>query len=119
MKKYLLIIAGIISLSLGIMGMFLPVLPTTPFLLLTATCFLRSSKRLYDWLLNHRRLGTYIKDFLVHKAISKKIKIMSVSTLWLTILISVIIVKIIAVKILLIIIAIAVSVHILHFKTKK
>jgi uncharacterized membrane protein YbaN (DUF454 family) len=119
MKKYLLIIAGIISLSLGIMGMFLPVLPTTPFLLLTATCFLRSSKRLYDWLLNHRRLGTYIKDFLVYKAISKKIKIVSVSTLWITILISVMIVKIIAIKILLIIISIAVTAHILHFKTKQ
>lgn len=119
MKKYLLIIAGIISLSLGIIGMFLPILPTTPFLFLTAACFLRSSKRLYDWLLNHRRLGVYIKDFLVHKAISKRLKIVSVSTLWLTILFSVIIVKIIAIKILLILIAIAVSVHILHFKTKK
>ena len=119
MKKYLLIIAGVISLSLGIMGMFLPVLPTTPFLLLSAGCFLRSSKKLYDWLLNHRRLGPYIKDFLVHKAISKRLKIVSVSTLWLTILISVMIVKIIAIRILLIIIAIAVSVHILHFKTKK
>ncbi len=119
MKKYLLIIAGIISLSLGVMGMFLPVLPTTPFLLLAAGCFLRSSKRLYDWLLNHRRLGTYIKDFLLYKAISKRLKIVSVSTLWITILFSVIVVKIIAIKILLILIAIAVTAHILHFKTKK
>ena len=71
MKKYLLIIVGCISLGLGVIGMFLPVLPTTPFLLLSAGCFLRSSKSLYDWLLNHKHLGGYIRDFIEHKAISK------------------------------------------------
>ena len=75
MKKYLLIIVGCLSLGLGIIGMFLPVLPTTPFLLLSAGCFLRSSKSLYDWLLNHKYFGEYIKDFIEHRAISKKIKI--------------------------------------------
>lgn len=119
MKKYLLIIVGCISLGLGVIGMFLPVLPTTPFLLLTAGCFLRSSKSLYDWLLNHKHLGGYIKDFIEHKAISKRIKITIITTLWATILLSVMIVEIIWVKILLILIAIGVSVHILHFKTKK
>ena len=62
MKKYLLIIVGCLSLGLGIIAMFLPVLPTTPFLLLSAGCFLRSSKSLYDWLLNHKYFGEYIKD---------------------------------------------------------
>ena len=119
MKKYLLIIVGCISLGLGIIGMFLPVLPTTPFLLLSAGCFLRSSKSLYDWLLNHKHLGGYIRDFIEHKAISKRIKITIITTLWATILLSVMIVEIIWVKILLILIAIGVSVHILHFKTKK
>lgn len=119
MKKYLLIIVGCISLGLGVIGMFLPVLPTTPFLLLSAGCFLRSSKSLYDWLLNHKHLGGYIRDFIEHKAISKKIKITIITTLWATILLSVMIVEIIWVKILLILIAIGVSVHILHFKTKK
>ncbi len=119
MKKYLLIIVGCISLGLGILGMFLPILPTTPFLLLSAGCFLRSSKPLYDWLLNHKHLGGYIKDFIEHKAISKRIKIIIISTLWLTILLSVTIVDIMWVKILLILIAIGVSLHILHFKTKK
>ncbi len=118
MKKYLLIIIGCVSLALGIIGMFLPILPTTPFLLLSAGCFLRSSKSLYDWLLNHKHLGEYIKDFIEHKAISKRIKITILSTLWLTILLSVMIVSILWVKILLIIIAVGVSVHILHFKTK-
>lgn len=119
MKKYLLIISGIISLSLGIMGMFLPVLPTTPFLLLSAACFLRSSKKLYDWLLNHKRLGTYIKDFVEHKAISRRLKVVSITTLWLTISISIFVVNILWVRIILMLIAIAVTLHILHFKTKK
>ncbi|MEE1142168.1 MAG: YbaN family protein [Bacteroidales bacterium] len=119
MKKYLLIIVGCLSLGLGIIGMFLPVLPTTPFLLLSAGCFLRSSKSLYDWLLNHKHLGGYIKDFIEHKAISKKIKITIITTLWATILLSVMIVGLMWVKTLLILIAIGVSVHILHFKTKK
>jgi uncharacterized membrane protein YbaN (DUF454 family) len=119
MKKYLLIIVGCLSLGLGIIGMFLPVLPTTPFLLLSAGCFLRSSKSLYDWLLNHKHLGGYIKDFIEHKAISKKIKITIITTLWATILLSVMIVELMWIKILLILIAIGVSVHILHFKTKK
>lgn len=119
MKKYLLIIVGCISLGLGIIGMFLPVLPTTPFLLLSAGCFLRSSKSLYDWLLNHKHLGGYIKDFMEHRAISKKIKITIITTLWATILVSVVLVDLTWVKILLILIAIGVSVHILHFKTKK
>lgn len=119
MKKYLLIIVGCLSLGLGIIGMFLPVLPTTPFLLLSAGCFLRSSKSLYDWLLNHKYFGEYIKDFIEHRAISKKIKITIIITLWATILVSVVLVDLMWVKILLILIAIGVSVHILHFKTKK
>ena len=119
MKKYLLIIVGCLSLGLGVIGMFLPVLPTTPFLLLSAGCFLRSSKSLYDWLLNHKYFGEYIKDFIEHRARSKKIKITIITTLWVTILVSVILVDLTWVKILLILIAIGVSVHILHFKTKK
>ena len=119
MKKYILIISGFLSLFLGILGIFLPVLPTTPFLLLSAACFLKSSKSLYDWLLNHKRLGNYIKDFMIHKAISKKLKVVSITTLWLTIFLSVWVVKIIWLKFFLILIALGVSVHILCFKTKK
>ncbi|MED9961536.1 MAG: YbaN family protein [Bacteroidales bacterium] len=119
MKKYILIISGLLSLFLGILGIFLPVLPTTPFLLLSAACFLKSSKSLYDWLLNHKQLGNYIKDFMIYKAISKKLKVVSITTLWLTIFLSVWVVKIIWLKFFLILIAIGVSVHILCFKTKK
>ena len=64
--RWLLTILGMISLGLAILGIFLPVLPTTPLLLLAAALFLRSNRGLYDWLLNHPRLGPYITNFMVH-----------------------------------------------------
>ena len=62
--KFILMIVGLISLIMGFIGIYLPLLPTTPFLLLPAYCFLRSSKRLYNWLINHKVFGRYIRDFL-------------------------------------------------------
>ena len=79
--KILLTILGLISLGLGILGIFLPVLPTTPLLLLSAFLFLRSNRKLYEWLMNHPKLGPYISNFLHHKTIPLKIKIISISTL--------------------------------------
>ena len=60
---------GFLSLALGVAGIFLPVLPTTPFLLLSAALFFRSSPRAYQWLLNHKLLGPYIRDFRESRAI--------------------------------------------------
>ena len=59
----LISLVGIISLILGSIGIVLPVLPTTPFLLLSAACFAKSSKRFYNWLMNNRILGTFIKNY--------------------------------------------------------
>ena len=75
--KVLLTILGLLSLGLGILGIFLPVLPTTPLLLLAAALFLRSNRRLYHWLMNHPKLGTYIRNFIEHKAIPLRVKIIS------------------------------------------
>ena len=113
-------ILGLISLTLGVLGAFLPVLPTTPFLLLSAFLFLRGNRRLYDWLMNHPRLGSYIKNFTEHKAIPLRVKIVSVSTLWLTLLYCAIFVAgHWAMRGLFILIAICVTVHILSYKTLK
>lgn len=115
-----LAILGLISLSLGILGIFLPVLPTTPLLLLASALFLRSSDRLYQWLMNHPRLGPYISNFLEHKSIPLHIKIISVSTLWITLLYcAVFVAKHWAMKLMFIVIAVAVTIHILSYKTSK
>lgn len=120
MKKILFKTLGIISLILAILGIFLPILPTTPFLLLSSFLFIRSSDKLYKWLINHRLLGRYIRDFQEEKAIPLRVKISSLSLLWITITISALcFVHIIWVKLLLFAIAIGVSFHILHYKTKK
>lgn len=79
---------GSLSLSLGILGIFLPLLPTTPLLLLTAFCYVRSSQKLYHWLLNQRFIGPIIKNYYEKKGIPRKTKIIVLSTLWLTILLS-------------------------------
>ncbi len=116
--KFIYIILGITSLGLGILGIFLPLLPTTPFLLLSAALFLRSSKRLYHWLMNHKYLGKHLQNYLHHKTIPLKTKIYALSLLWATILAtSILAVSLIWVKILLIAIATAVTIHILSFKS--
>jgi len=116
----LYIVFGSISLALGIIGIFVPLLPTTPFLLLTAALYFKGSPRLYNWLINHKYLGTYIRNFRENKAIPLRAKIISVSLVWITILYCILfVVNPLWLKILLFCIATGVSHHILSFKTLK
>lgn len=118
--KYILAVLGLIALGLGILGIFLPVLPTTPFLLLTAALFLRSSRSLYDWLMNHPKLGPYISNFMVHKSIPLKIKIISVSMVWITLLnCAVFVAEHWAFRLFFIALAVGITAHILSYKTLK
>ena len=121
MKKTILVIFGFICLVLGITGIFLPILPTTPFLLLAAAVFARSSDRLYNWLINHKIFGEYIRNFREDKAISLNAKIISISTLWLFMLYSIffIVNEKWYLQTLLASIALGVSIYILSFKTKR
>lgn len=84
--KTLFVVLGALSLLLGLVGIFVPLLPTTPFLLLAAALWVRSSPRLYAWLLAHRRLGPYIRNFRENRAIPLHAKILSVTLLWATLL---------------------------------
>ena len=118
--KFLFIVFGSISLALGILGIFLPVLPTTPFLLLSAAMFVRGSQRLYDWLMAHKHLGPYIKNFREHKALPLRVKIFSVTMVWVTLLYCAFFVaKELWMSLLFIAIALGVTIHILSYKTLK
>ncbi|MBN2026200.1 MAG: YbaN family protein [Actinobacteria bacterium] len=116
-KKYLLILAGSISLVLGILGIVIPVLPTTPFLLLTSFCYLRSSKRLYDWMLNNRVFGPYIYNYLTCRAIKRSVKVVTLIILWLTLAVSIVLVSNVYLRIFLVAVGVGVSIHVLSLKT--
>lgn len=119
--RIFLIIVGSVSLALGITGIFLPMLPTTPFLLLTAAVWVKASPRLYNWLLNHRLFGEYIRNFREHRAIPLRVKITSVSLVWLTIgyCIFAVVDKWWWAQALMALLATAISWHILSFATLK
>jgi len=108
---------GILALGLGILGMAIPVLPTTPFLLLSGAMFLRSSDRMATWLFNHKVFGPPIRDYLEHKSVDKRSKILAMALLWPTILVSALLVDFIWLRILLVFIAVCVSAYILSLKS--
>ncbi len=118
MKKLFLITAGNLSLFLGIAGIFLPVLPTTPFLLLSATCYVRSSEKLYVWLINHRVFGLYVRSYILYRAISLRAKIISILALWIVMLSTILFfISLLWLRVLLFCIGLGVTVYLVHFKT--
>ncbi|MGL5938650.1 MAG: YbaN family protein [Phocaeicola sp.] len=117
MKK-VQIALGMIALALGVIGIFLPLLPTTPFLLLAASLFFRSSPKYYHWLLQHKYLGPYIRQFREEKAIPLKGKIISISLIWITLgYCTLTISSIWWVRLFFILLAIGVTYHICSYKT--
>ena len=110
-KKLLLVIAGILAVTLGTIGVFVPLLPTTPFLLIASYCFVRSSEQLHNWLMNHRFFGKYLQNYIKFRAVTKLTKIISISVLWITIIISFILIENIYARIVLIIVLICVTIH--------
>jgi hypothetical protein len=115
-----LIVSGSVSVGLGVIGIFIPILPTTPFLLLAAGCYARSSDRFYNWLLGNRLFGNYIRNYREGNGIPLVMKIAIILLLWATILFSAfMVVSNVYVQIILLIIAAAVSMHIILLKTKK
>ncbi|MGB4589616.1 MAG: YbaN family protein [Clostridiaceae bacterium] len=117
MKKYLLIGAGTISLSIGVIGIFIPLLPTTPLLLLSSYCYLKSSNRLYEKLTHHKILGPYLHNYMNHRAINKKTKVIALATLWISLGISMTIAPLLWVKVMLGLIGIGVTLHLHGLKT--
>ena len=74
---------GWTSVALGLIGVVVPGLPTTTFLIIAAWCFVRSSERAYAWLLEHRILGPYVRDYLSGKGMPVKSKVIALTMMWL------------------------------------
>ncbi|KPJ58263.1 MAG: hypothetical protein AMJ46_14435 [Latescibacteria bacterium DG_63] len=120
LAKGLLILLGTVFVGVGVLGVFVPLLPTTPFLLLAAACYVRSSQRFYDWLLSVRWLGEYIRRYREGRGIPLRARAVALILLWGTIGYSVLfIVRGPLVRAVLTLIAIGVTAHILSIRTSK
>ena len=114
----LFFIAGTTTLVLGAVGVVLPVLPTTPFLLLALACYCRSSERMTHWMQNNKYFGKYIRRYKEGKGISLKTKIIAIAFLWITIGYSALfIIPIWIAQIILFVILVAVTLHIVRLPT--
>ena len=117
MQRSFFLFIGFLALGLGVIGIALPVLPTTPFFLLAGAMFMRSSDRWSHWLLNHHVFGSYIRNYIEHKAVARHSKVMAMALLWPTILVSAYLVDWLWLKVLLFLVATGVSIHVLSLKT--
>ena len=118
--KGLLIAGGTVCVGLGVLGLLLPLLPTTPFLLLAAVCFARSSPRLLHWLNHNRWFGPYIRDYRAGLGIPLREKILTIAAIWLTISVTIVcFIELVWVRALLLAIALAVTVHLLRIETRR
>ena len=120
LKRRLFVIAGTISVGIGVVGIFLPVLPTTPFLLLAAICYTRGSQRLYKALLYNRFIGTYIRNYIERRGMSLKMKVWTIGLLWIAIVsTAVFATESMIVRIILAVVLIGVTLHIFLIRTIK
>ena len=116
--RYLLVSAGLICVGLGTAGVFLPLLPTTPFLLLAAACFARSSDRFYHRLMTNRWLGSYIRNYVEHRATTVATKVANITMLWCFLgLAGVFFTESWLVRALLLVVAVGVTIHLASLKT--
>ncbi|MFH5880925.1 MAG: YbaN family protein [Candidatus Izemoplasmataceae bacterium] len=116
-KRILFIFLGSLFLTLGTIGIILPLLPTTPFLLLTGYFYAKSSDRLYQWLIHHKVFGIYIYSYITYKAIDIKTKIGAIILLWTTLSLSSYMMYNLYLTMLLGIIGLGVTTHLLMLKT--
>ena len=120
LTKYLYLIAGFLLVLIGVIGIFLPVLPTTIFLILASACFVKGSPKANQWLRNHKILGMYIKNYQDKSGLTLKSKIVIIILLWTMILLSAFyFTDEFYIQILLIVIAVGVTIHLIMVKTKK
>ena len=111
LKHTLLIVAGTLSLVTGVIGIFLPLLPTVPLVLLAGFCYARSSERLHTWLINNRHFGPIISNFEAGRGVPRRVKVRAITVIWLSMFVSAWIVARLPLVIMLMVIGLSVSIY--------
>lgn len=120
LRKPLLVAAGLLSLTAGIIGIFVPMWPTTCFLLGAAACFSKSSDRLHNWMLSNRTFGRYLREYKETGTVESRIKVASMSLMWASLVLSSLIVQPpIWVVSLLFLVGTAVTVHVVSIPSRR
>jgi uncharacterized protein len=117
LKRLLYVLAGHFFLVLGILGVVLPVMPGTPFIILASACYLRGSPRLYAWLQNHRFLGPYLRAFEEGKGLPARVKAIAIATMWIGITVTIVFFAPVIVAFVLVAIAVGVTIYLLRMPT--
>lgn len=119
MRASLLTALGLLCLGIGAVGALIPVLPTTPFVLLAAGCFGGSSPRLYGWLAQTRSFGPFLENYKSGGGVPRRVKVRSLAFLWGMLLLSVLLTRSVHLALFLALVGMAVTAHILLIKTSK
>jgi uncharacterized protein len=118
--RYFYLISGFLLVGIGILGIFLPLLPTTIFLILASACFMKSSPRANEWLKSNKYLGPYVKNYQEKTGLTINLKIINIIILWISISISAFyLTEEFYLRLLLAAIAVGVTIHLILIKTKK
>ena len=118
-RRGMLLVCGTLSLALGVFGIFVPLLPTTCFLLLAAWCYARSSPRLYGWLLGSRYVGSYLRRYRDERTIPAPVRTASLVIMWISIGYGVLTVPNLAIRLTLLAIALGVTIHLVRLPASK
>ncbi|MFA5833797.1 MAG: YbaN family protein [Bacteroidota bacterium] len=117
--RWTLLLAGTVFVGIGILGIFLPLLPTTVFFLMAAWCYARSSRKFYDWLHHNKYFGKYLENYREGKGITRSSKISTIIILWGGILYSIFVTHSLIIQLILLAIAIGVTIHVVMIPTNK
>ena len=118
-RRVVLLATGTVSLGLGVVGMFVPLLPTTCFLLGAAWCFGKSSPRLHQWMLTNRLFGRYLRDYKAGLGFPASVKVSSLVVMWGTMLLTVVLIPRLWLGGVLLVIGGAVTWHLVTLPTKR
>lgn len=115
--RALLFVAGSLCVGLAVLGVFLPLMPTTIFLILASFCYANSSRRAHRWLLGNRLFGIYLRSYHEHRAIPRRAKILAIAMLWAGITVSGWVIGVLWVDLVLAVVGVGVTLYLVRLKT--